>query len=563
MNVVLALSKEMAIFAVFAFLFSKSNLFRKYILNKIGLKEKFLLYLFFSSITVSGSYLGIQIQDAIANTRAIGAVTSGLLGGPILGFLVGLTGGIHRFFLGGFTNFSCALSTTIEGIIGGLFYLYFVKTGAEEKKFSYKYAFIATVISEAVQMIIIIFIAKPLSDAVSLVKVIAFPMIFFNSLGAAIFINILYDRKNLIDETGAEFAKTALNIAYKTIPVLSKGLTTESAQKLAEILKKETGVSTVYITDTKKLLAFNGLGADHHIVGSNISSNLTLECIEKKEVIFADGGEKKFQCPLDENCPLGTALIVPLTVEDEVVGAIGFFERKNVTFLNVNKSFGEGIGKILSIQLIKGKYEEQKRLLLESELKLIQAQINPHFLFNTLNTINAVIRINPEKAKELITNLSIFLRKNLKIQKENSVLADEIKHVETYLNIEKERFQERLNVEYDIDENILNTKVPTFTLQPLVENAVKYSISNIIENGKIYVRGFRDKNSVIIEIEDNGGFYSENISKMHSSGETGLGMNIVNKRIKNMHGEDSGLNVFCEPGVKTIVRLQINDSGVN
>jgi two-component system LytT family sensor kinase len=260
---------------------------------------------------------------------------------------------------------------------------------------------------------------------------------------------------------------------------------------------------------------------------------------------------------------LGTALIVPLTVEDEVVGAIGFFERKNVTFLNVNKSFGEGIGKILSIQLIKGKYEEQKRLLLESELKLIQAQINPHFLFNTLNTINAVIRINPEKAKELITNLSIFLRKNLKIQKENSVLADEIKHVETYLNIEKERFQERLNVEYDIDENILNTKVPTFTLQPLVENAVKYSISNIIENGKIYVRGFRDKNSVIIEIEDNGGFYSENISKMHSSEETGLGMNIVNKRIKNMHGEDSGLNVFCEPGVKTIVRLQINDSGVN
>ncbi len=563
MNIIIALSKEMAIFAVFAFLFSKSNLFRKYILNKIGVKEKFLLYLFFSSITISGSYLGIPINDAIANTRAIGAVTSGLLGGPFLGFLVGLTGGIHRFFLGGFTNFACAMSTTIEGVIGGLFYMYFVKTGSEESKFSYKAAFFATFLSETVQMIIIVFIAKPLPDAVNLVKVIAFPMIFFNSLGAAIFINILYDRKNLIDETGAEFAKTALNIAYKTIPVLSKGLNKESAEKLAEILKNETGVSTVYITDTKKLLAFNGLGADHHIVGNDISSDLTYECIEKKEVIFADGSEKRFECPISKDCPLGTALIVPLTVEDEVVGAIGFFERKNVTFLNVNKSFGEGIGKILSIQLIKGKYEEQKRLLLESELKLIQAQINPHFLFNTLNTINAVIRINPEKAKELITNLSLFLRKNLKIQNENSVLADELKHVETYLNIEKERFQERLNVEYDIEDDILNIKVPTFTLQPLVENAVKYSISNILENGKIHIRGYRKNGGIIIEIEDNGGFYTENNAKLKSSGETGLGMNIVDKRIKNMHGENSGLEVKCEPGIKTLVRLKIDSSELN
>ncbi len=562
MNLIFELSKEMAIFAVFAFLFSKSNLFRKYILNKFGSKEKLYLYLFFSSITISGSYLGIPINDAIANTRAIGAVTSGLLGGPFLGFLVGLTGGIHRFSLGGFTNIACAISTTIEGIIGGLFFLYFTKTGAEDKKFSYKYAFIATFISETVQMIVIVFVAKPFPDAVKLVEVIAFPMIFFNSLGSAIFMNILEDRKNLIDETGAEFAKTALNIAYKTIPVLSKGLNEKSAERLCEILKNETGVSTVYITDTKRLLAFKGLGSDHHIVGSKISSDLTYDCIKNKEVIFADGIDKKFQCPLDQNCPLGTALIVPLIVEDEVIGAIGFFEKKNVTFLNVNKSFGEGIGKILSIQLIKGKYEEQKRLLLESELKLIQAQINPHFLFNTLNTINAVVRLNPEKAKELITNLSLFLRKNLKMQNEKSNLADEINHVKTYLNIEKERFQERLNVEFDIDENILNVEVPTFTLQPIVENAVKYSISNILEDGKILIRGYRENGKIIIEVEDNGGFYDENCN-IKDSDEAGLGMNIVNKRLKNVHGEDSGLEVFCEPDVKTVVKLKISSPELN
>jgi two-component system LytT family sensor kinase len=558
MDLILALSKEMALFAVFAFIFSKSKLYRMYLGNKLELKEHIMVYIFFSSITIAGSYLGIPINDAIANTRAIGAVTAGLVGGPLLGFLVGLTGGIHRYFLGGFTDLACALSTTIEGLIGGLFYLYISKKFTDDKRFSYKTAFIATILSESVQMIIILIVAKPYTDAVELVKIIAFPMIFFNSIGSALFINILYDRKKLVDETGAEFAKTALNIAYKTIPVLSKGLNEESANKLVDILQTETGVSTVYITDAKKLIAFKGVGNDHHFVGDEIKSDLTKECIEKKEVIFADGRDKKFECPVDKNCPLGTALIVPLTLEDEIVGTIGFFERKDIVFLNVNKSFGEGIGKILSIQLIKGKYEEQKRLLLESELKLIQAQINPHFLFNTLNTISAVTRIKPDKAKELIQNLSLFLRKNLKIQNEDSILEDEIKHVETYLNIEKERFQQRLNVIFDIDSNILHTKVPTFTLQPIVENAVKYAISNMLEGGMIIIRGYKKDNMIIMEIEDNGGFYTDNLSKLPNSESTGLGINIVDKRIRNMHGKKSGIEVFCEPNIKTVVKLKIN-----
>lgn len=559
-DIIIALTKEMSLFAVFAFLFSKSKLFRLHLLNRHSSQEYLLIYLFFATITIIGSYLGIQIDDAIANTRAIGAVTAGLLGGPLLGGLVGLTGGIHRYFMGGFTDIACAVSTTIEGLIGGIFFILATKSGLKDKRFSWHIVFLVTMSSEIVQMGIILLVAKPYEDALALVHIIAFPMIFFNAIGASIFMTILYDRKKMVDEAGAEFAKIALNIAYKTIPVLGKGLNIESATKLTEILQEETGVSAVYITDAEKLLAFKGVGDDHHLVGESITGPLTLECIRTSEVIFADGGDKTFKCTIDDNCPLGTALIVPLVVDDEVVGAIGFFEKKRVTFLSVNKLFGEGVGKILSTQLIKGKYEAQKRLLLESELKLIQAQINPHFLFNTLNTISAVTRMKPEKAKELINNLAAFLRRNLKNKNINSLLEDEIEHVKTYLNIEKERFQQRLNVEYSIDKGILQTKLPTFTLQPIVENAVKYAISNMLDGGQIIVRGYRDNDDIIIQVEDNGGFYEENILKNKDEEVAGLGMNIVSKRIRNMYGELSGLSVICEPHTKTIIQLTIHKS---
>ena len=116
--------------------------------------------------------------------------------------------------------------------------------------------------------------------------------------------------------------------------------------------------------------------------------------------------------------------MVPLHIDDDVIGTIQLFEPKNRRFLHMNKTIGEGITRLLSNQLLMSSYEMQKNLLVQSELKLLQAQVNPHFLFNSLNTIIAVLRIDAARCKDLLIHLSNFFRKNLKRGNDLSTLAE-------------------------------------------------------------------------------------------------------------------------------------------
>ncbi|KAA0257135.1 sensor histidine kinase [Deferribacter autotrophicus] len=555
MHILFSLLLEMSFFAVIAYVYSKTPAFKPLITKKQSLSDKLFIYLFFSTITILGTYLGVPIKDAIANTRAIGAIMAGLLGGPLLGGLVGFTGGLHRYFIGGFTAFSCGVSTTTEGIIGGLMNYYLTKKGRSDLIFSYKVAFAVTFVGETIQMIIILLLSKPFSEALDLVKIIAIPMIFANSFGSALFISILKDQKNMLDEYGSIFSKKALNVAEKTLNILSKGFNKETVSNLAKVILEETGVGAVAITDKKRVLTFEGLGSDHHLPGEYISSKRTIEAIEQKKVIFIDGVKLKYKCSIKENCPLGSVLIVPLILENEVIGTIKLYEPKSRTFLNINKSFGEGIGNLLSTQLLISKYEEQKNLLVKSELKLLQAQINPHFLFNALNTIISVVRTKPECAKDLLIHLSNYFRKNLKRNSDLSLLADEIEHVKSYLFIEEARFSDRLKVFWNIDESLMDLKIPTFTLQPIVENAIKHGISKMVNRGILSISAYKDDSKCIIEIKDNAGAY--NLFK----NKNGLGMKIVDKRIKNLCGSEYGVFVECIDGEMTKVKIVLPEKG--
>ncbi|SQC85825.1 autolysin sensor kinase [Klebsiella pneumoniae] len=128
-----------------------------------------------------GTYFGLHIEDSIANTRAIGAVMGGLLGGPVVGGLVGLTGGLHRYSLGGMTALSCMVSTIVEGLLGGLVHSVLVKRGRPDKVFSPLTAGAITFVAELVQMMIILLIARPFQDALHLVQSIAAPMMVTNT----------------------------------------------------------------------------------------------------------------------------------------------------------------------------------------------------------------------------------------------------------------------------------------------------------------------------------------------------------------------------------------------
>jgi len=555
MHVFLHLIQAMAVFLVVAYLYCKSPWFKPLTSESLSLRDKVYLYFFFSLISVMGTYLGMPIQNAIANTRAIGPVLAGVIGGPILGTAVGFTGGLHRYFFGGFTAFSCGLSTTVEGLIGGLVHVYIIRKNRAELIFDPKTAFFTAFIAELVQMAIILTVSRPYADALALVTVIILPMTISSSMGAALFMSIIRDQKNIYDRVAALSSAKAFKIAERTLNLLRSGLNRETAAELAHIIHEETGVGAVAITDTRNVLAFVGDGADHHPSGIPIASDLCQKAIDENRVIFIDGTFESYTCPHSPKCPLHSVLIAPLNLDSRVIGTIKLYEPENKKFLNMNKTLGEGITSLLSNQLLISRYETQKNLLMAAELKLLQAQVNPHFLFNTLNTIISIIRTDADRARDLLIHLSKFFRKNLKRTGDMSTLEEELDQVNSYLKIEKARFDDRLIIEMDIEPDLLKLAVPAFTLQPLIENAIKHGISNMLESGVVKIHAFRNNGTAVIEIEDNAGTYFE-----REEGD-GLGIKIVDRRIKTLMGNRYGTSVQCVPNEWTRVTIQVPTEG--
>ena len=551
MQLVLSLLQQMSVSLVIAYLFSKSPLLRPLANYSVRLPHKILIYIIFSSFCILGTYVGLDIDDAIANTRAVGAVLGGLLGGPLVGFLVGLTGGLHRYTLGGFTDLACAISTTCEGLLGGVVHWRLMRAGRTDALFQPRIAFFTTLYAEIMQMLIILLVATPFDKSLLLVRTIATPMILANSCGAALFISMIRDQQQMYEKFSRVFSAKALNIANRTVGIMSQGFTPEASSKIARIIQEETGVGAVAITDTEKILAFIGTGEDHHLPGTPIASAITMKAIARNKVLFADGNSQPYRCSLSPACQLGSVLVIPLQGDKGVIGTIKLYEPKKRLFLKINHTLGEGIANLLSQQLLAGRLEQHQRLLVQSELKLIQAQINPHFLFNTLNTISAITRRDPDKARDLLLHLSLFFRKNLKRQSGLATLQEEQEHCQSYLEIELARFGDRLTVINEIPPHLATLRLPSFTLQPLIENAIKHGISTLLEQGRIRLWTDEQPASVTIHVEDNAGTW-----QARPAGD-GLGMTIVDRRLKSAFGERYGVTTECEPEQWTRVSFTI------
>ena len=206
--------------------------------------------------------------------------------------------------------------------------------------------------------------------------------------------------------------------------------------------------------------------------------------------------------------------------------------------------------------------EEQKRLLLEARLDALQRQINPHFLFNTLNSIASLVRFRPEQARELIVKLANILRALLKDHDSYILLRDELSFTDDYLGIEVVRFgADKLRVVKEIDPATLDLPVPSMLLQPLVENSIKHGLEPRIGGGTITLRSRIESGKMIIEIEDDGVGIAP--GRSHSSGVlrgTGIGMKNVRERLEVLFAGAALFDVSSRPGRGTKVTLAIPTS---
>ncbi len=555
MRVALQLSEALSVFLVVFYLYCRSPAFRPLKPDWPRPRGKIRLYLVFTGIAILGNYLGIPVAhgQAIVNARAVGSTLAGLLGGPVLGVLVGATAGVHRVTaMSGIAALPGAISTTLEGLLAGLVHLALKRRF--ERLMRPWVALVTTFVGEVIHMCIVYAMSGPPEQAAEIVRAIAGPMVVANPIGAALFMMVLLERQREQDRVAAMSSARALKVADRTLRLLARGIGRESAGELAAIIKEETGVGAVGVTDTARVLGWAGMGHEHHLPGNPIASPYTRQSIAENAVVFADGVRQRYDCTVSSACALASVVIAPLQVDGVVVGTVQLFEPRDRRFLNMNKSLGEGLGALLSSQLLIARYQEQKSLLVMSELKLAQAQVNPHFLFNALNTIIAILRRDSDRARELLVHLSQFFRKNLKRASDVSTLAEELEHIGAYLEIEKARFEGRLTVETEIDPALLSLRMPAFTLQPLVENAFKHGLSARMGAGRATIRAYRRDGAVLVEIEDNAGAWTEPQG-------TGLGMQIVDKRVKNLYGESYGLSVTSVPQELTRVTVRLPTEG--
>ena len=556
------LLQHMLVFLGLAYLFTKTPVFTALVDNSLTFPDKAIIYLVFSGFCILGTIFSepsMLTDDAIANTRAIGAVLGGLLGGPVVGFLVGVTGGIHRVISMSsihdpinFIDLACAAATTFEGLFAGCVHYYLSRKGKIETLFSPRFVgLVALVVGLGHVAIILLFgmLAGEWAVAWSLEKEIALPMLIANAVGAALIMYMIREQKKACDELSSGAA--AWRIADKTASIIYGHFNQESSRKIAEIIQQETRVGAVAITDRNRLLAFAGLGVDHHRPGSPISSEDTLKVIRENKVIFADGIRKTYQCRLKKSCTLGSALIIPLRddANNEVVGTIKLYEPKNKLFRKINRKLGENLAHLLSGRILAGHYELQRELRIQDQYKILMAQINPHFLYNALTTIGHITGKQPDRARNLLHYLSDYFRKNLKTSDDTTTLGYELEHVESYLEIEKARFEDRLQVHIQVPEHLLAYSVPVFTLQPIVENAIKHGTSELLDAGIIKITCVDHNDSFTLTVEDNAGLYKKSTTN-------GIGLKI-DERIKIRYGNQYGIDIQCKPERWTRVNIHL------
>jgi two-component system LytT family sensor kinase len=203
------------------------------------------------------------------------------------------------------------------------------------------------------------------------------------------------------------------------------------------------------------------------------------------------------------------------------------------------------------------KLQEQQRMLLQARMEALQSQINPHFLFNTLNTVSALVRFDPDTARDIIVKLASILRRLLRTHESFVRLREEVEFIDDYLDIEVVRFgRDKLRVVKDLDPETLDVVVPSMLLQPLVENSIKHGLSPKIDGGSITLRSRMENGLLAIEVADDGVGLGYEGGPVEAS-STGIGLTNVAGRLKVLYGEAARMTVSSRDTEGTIVTLKL------
>ncbi|MGE1112141.1 LytS/YhcK type 5TM receptor domain-containing protein [Priestia megaterium] len=581
-HLLIMMVERVGVIVILGFLLAHTKVFRQFLRKQQGYKGKAVLVFIFSLFSIISNYTGIEIQgtiirnedlllkvdpsSSIANTRIMGVEMGGLLGGPFVGLGVGILAGIHRFMLGGSTAFSCAVSSVLAGVLTGYIgYAYRKK----HRTITPRFAALVGIAMETLQMLIILLFAKPFDSAWTLVSIIAIPMIIVNGTGSYIFLSIIQSILRQEEQMRALQTHKVLLIADQTLPHFRQGLTSESCENVANIIHRFTGTDAVSLTDTHKILAHVGEGIDHHVPSHSLITGLSHEVLKTGKIMKAKSREQ-IDCQ-HKDCPLHAAIVMPLTSHGTTIGTLKMYFKDASGLSRVEEELAEGLAKLFSTQLELGEAELRSKLLKDAEIKALQAQVNPHFLFNAINTISALCRQDVEKARKLLLQLSIYFRSNLQGARQLLIpLSKELDHVHAYLSLEQARFPNKYEIDMYIEEGLDDVLLPPFILQVLVENAIRHAFPRKQKHCRVEVHIETKDKYVYVKVKDNGqGIDTKRLQKLgnqpvFSEKGTGTALYNIKQRLHGLFGKETTLEFDITEGtaVSFVIPIELKSEGV-
>lgn len=561
LNLFILLLERVGLIIIIAYILMNINHFKTMMNQRDKRSSQWQLIIIFGCFSMISNFTGIQIngnevvngsvynhldpEASLANTRVLTIGVSGLIGGPFVAIFVAIISGIYRVYIGGADAYIYLISSIFIALVSG--YFGYRAMSARQYPTIVKGTIIGGT-TEVIQMICILIFSDNTEHAWSLVKLIALPMISINSIGTAIFLSIILSTIKQEEETRAIQTHDVLQLANETLPFFRSGLNEHSAKQAATIILDLMRVSAVAITNRKDILTHVGAASDHHVAQKQIITNLSKQAIQAGTLKEAYSRED-IGCNHPE-CPLEAAIVVPLRVKNDVIGTLKLYFTNRHDVSHSDKQLASGLAEIFSSQLELGQAETQSALVRDAEIKSLQAQVNPHFFFNAINTISALVRIDSEKARKLLLQLSQFFRSNLQGARNNTIsLEKELQQVEAYLSLEQARYPDRFDVSFNIEDSCYGALVPPFAIQILIENAIKHAFKNRKYNNRIIVTAYKTADGLYISVEDNGsGIPDDKINnigntRVYSDLGTGSALENLNHRLEGLFGITAKMHI--------------------
>jgi len=552
-DMLLAVFDRAALMLISLFFMTRTRHFRQLLQkDQHSRQELVAVTAIFSLFALFGTWTGINVDGSLVNVRVIAVMSGGILFGPWVGIATGVIAGVHRFLIDihGVTSVPCLVTSIAAGFIAGWINL----KVAKDKQWSV--GIIGGMLCESLTMLLIVLWAEPKSLGLAIVSEIALPMIL-GAVCIGLIVLLVQSVEGEKEAIAARQAKLALDIANKTLP-LFRQVNSQSLRKVCDIIRCDINADAVAITNKHQILAYVGFGEHNYHNGDDGISPTTAQAIASGKIIIKNNDEAH------RTPDIHSMIVIPLREKGEVTGTLKIYYRHAHRITWSLKEMAIGLSQIISTQLEVSRAEQLREMANKAELRALQSKINPHFLFNALNAISSSIRLNPDTARQLIINLSRYLRYNLEFSDDDAIdIKKELYQVKDYIAIEQARFGDKLTVIYEVDEDVA-CKVPSLLIQPLVENAIVHGIQPCRGKGVVVLAVQDQGNRVRISVRDTGnGISDEVIARVENNEMPGnkIGLLNVHHRVKLLYGE--GLQIYrLNPGTEIAFYVSKNGSSL-